>query len=434
MHALLIEPNRLHQAIFTPVLEDCHFQVTQVNGGKDALTATQQQDFDVICMSMYLPDLNAPQLCMRFRAMDKTLHTPIVMITSESDQHAFQHALVAGATEVFHKSELAQLEIYLDRLQARRSKDATINGNILYIEDEQSQADKTTLLLRETGYRVSHFSHASDALAAFQQQQFDLVLTDLVLDGGKSGQALIRDILTMPGRYGDVPILAMSDLNDAVRRVELLSAGVSDYVQKPVLDEELLARVRNLIRMRHLLDQVEKQRLHMRDLAMIDQLTHLYNRHFLMDFGLSKVSEAIRHNIELSLLVVDLDHFKHINDTYGHSTGDKVLEKLAVVLKESCRSEDIAARYGGEEFVVMLPHCNEPDAFNKAEKLREQIAAMPFDEFSITASIGVACLPKGGGCDFKGLFELADTAMYQAKQNGRNRVELFTCKLKSARS
>ena len=234
----------------------------------------------------------------------------------------------------------------------------------------------------------------------------------------------------MPGRYAEVPILAMSDLNDAVRRVELLTAGVSDYVQKPILDEELLERVRNLIRMRHLLDQVEKQRLDMRDLAMVDQLTQLYNRHFLMDIGLSKVSEAIRHNIELSLLVIDLDHFKSVNDTYGHPTGDQVLEKIASVLKKACRYEDIAARYGGEEFVVMLSHCSESDTMNKAEKLRTQIEAISFDQFSVTASIGVACLPKEGGCDFKKLFELADAALYEAKQNGRNRIELSMCSIK----
>lgn len=431
MHALIIEPSRLYQEIFTRVLEDSAFQATWVQTGKAALVLAQEQSFDMICMSMYLPDLDAPQLCMRFRAMEKTVQTPIVMITAESDQNAFQKALVAGATEVYHKNELSQFSIYLEQWQSRQLKEQSAHGNILYIEDQQTQADLTSMQLREAGYTVSHFRNASGALAAFQQQQFDLVLTDLILEGNKTGQVLIREILNLPGRFAEVPILALSGFNDAQRRIELLESGVSDFIQKPVTSQELLARVNNLVRVRQLLDQVEKQQNHLRELAMMDQLTHLYNRHFLMDMAPRKIAEAVRHNIELSLLFIDLDHFKHINDTYGHSTGDQVLEKLAGVLKDSCRSEDIAARFGGEEFVVILSHCNESDALNKAENIRTQIAAIPFDEFSITASIGVVCLPEGGGCDFKGLFELADKALYKAKENGRNRVELCLCEIKN---
>ena len=282
----------------------------------------------------------------------------------------------------------------------------------------------------DAGYEAAHFKNADDALAAFREQNFDLVLTDLILEGNKTGQVMIREILEMPGRHCEVPILAMSGLNDARRRVELLNSGVSDYIQKPVLDEELLARVKNLIRMRHLLDQVEKQRAHMRELAMIDQLTKLYNRHFLMDMGPRKIAEAMRHRFKLSLLVIDIDHFKNINDTYGHATGDTVLAKIACVLNESCRNEDLAARFGGEEFVIILMHCNENDALNKAEQIRKQIAATPFDNFSVTASIGVVCLPDGCNCDFKNLFEQADAALYKAKQNGRDRVELAMCNKK----
>jgi len=430
MHALIIEPSPLNQAIFSHVLEDCAYQVAWAQTGKEAVNLTKQQDFDVICISMHLLDLNAPQLCMRFRAMDKTLHTPIVMITSTDDDRTFQDALVAGATEVFSKDEMSQFGIYLEQLRSRRIKDQSLYGNILYIEDDLSLADKTAALLRETGYSVTHFQNTQDALRVFTQQQFDLVLTDLILEGNKTGQHMIRDILQMPGRHCEVPILAMSDLNDARRRVELLHAGVSDYIQKPVLDEELLARVKNLIHMRQLLDQVEKQRMHMRELAMLDQLTQLYNRHFLMDMAPRKISEAIRHNIPLSLLMIDVDHFKHINDTYGHSTGDVVLEKIADVLNATCRTEDIAARFGGEEFVVILMHCNQDDALNKAEQIRTQISDIDFDRFSVTASLGVVCLGEGEGCDFKSLFEQADNALYKAKQAGRNRVELASSKLK----
>ena len=430
MNALIIEPSRLYQEIFSHVLTDCAFNVTWAKNGKQAIEAAQNAQFNVICMSMYLPDINAPQLCMRFRAMDNTLHTPIVMITAQEDKNAFQNALVAGATEVFHKNELSQFSIYLEHLQSRHQNRADIHGNILYIEDQLSVAAPTIQLLRDAGYTVTHMSNAGDALAIFKQQTFDLVLTDLILEGNKSGQEMIREILEMPSRYSEIPILAMSGLNDARRRVELLHAGVSDYIQKPVLNEELLARVRNLIKMRHLLDKVEKQREQMLELAMIDQLTHLYNRHYLMDIGPRKIAEAVRHRFALSLLVIDVDHFKKVNDTFGHSMGDTVLEEIAHVLNQSCRTEDTAARFGGEEFVLILTHCNEADAISKGEVIRQQIAELTFDGFSVTASIGIVCLQHGCSCDFKSLFEQADAALYKAKENGRNRIELANCNLK----
>lgn len=427
MHALVIEPSRLYQEIFTRVLTDCDFDVSWVKNGSEAIDATQNKHFDVICMSMVLPDTNAPQLCMRFRAMDKTMHTPIIMVTADADQKSVQNALVAGVTEIFDKNELSQFSIYLEQLQHRSNQSHAMHGNILYIEDQLSVAAVTTSLLQSKGYNVTHVTNANAALKLFKEHTFELVLTDLVIEGNKSGLTMVREMLQLPGRHGQVPILAMSGLNDARRRVELLQAGASDYVQKPVLDEELLARVRNLIHMRQLLDKVEKQREQMLELAMLDQLTHLYNRHFLMDMGPRKISEALRHKFDLSMLVVDIDHFKKINDNYGHTTGDKVLEEVANILGQSCRSEDIAARFGGEEFVLMLLHCDLQNAVNKADHIREQIATLEFNGFSVTASVGVMHLPHGCNCDFNSMFEQADAALYTAKKNGRNRTELAQC-------
>ncbi len=424
LQALVIEPTRLYQGILSKLLKDMGFEVVIKQNGHDGLEQIKTHSFDLICMSMQLPDIDGIQLCSQVRADKDNMKTAVIMITANEEKENFQQALISGATEVFYKNELSELSIYLEYFVQSGGSETSKPGRILYIEDQKSLAMKTMALLEEHGYQVTHFTNVDEALCELQEAEYDLVLTDLMLEGKKSGFTLVREIKQLSGRYTDIPILAISGLSDVHRKIELLNSGVSDYIQKPVVDEELLARVQNLVRMRHLLDKVEAQRAEMRELAMLDQLTKLYNRHYLMDVGPKKISESIRHKIDMSLLVIDLDHFKYINDTHGHDTGDTVLVEVATVLHSLCRNEDIAARFGGEEFIMILNHCNEANAINKAETIREHIEALDIDGIKITASIGVASLPENLDCDFSALFKAADTAVYKAKDSGRNRVTL----------
>lgn len=151
-------------------------------------------------------------------------------------------------------------------------------------------------------------------------------------------------------------------------------------------------------------------------------LSKLYNRHFLVDQAPKRLLEAARHQIPLSLIVIDLDHFKMINDRYGHDVGDGVLSEVAAVIKESCRQENIAARFGGEEFVLILPHCSGENGVKIADRIRLKIAALRPKDISVTASFGVSALPMIEVCAFETLFNAADKAVYEAKASGRNRV------------
>ena len=424
LQALVIEPSRLYQSILSQVLSDKQFEIVIKESGHDGLAYIKNHPVDLICLSMQLPDIDGIQLCSRIRANSNNLKTAIVMITANEDKDNLQNALIAGATEVFYKNELAEFSFYLDYFMEGLGRETNIPGRIIYIEDQKSLAMVTMALLKEQGYQVTHFTNADDALCELQESEYDLVLTDLMLEGKKSGYALVREIKQLTGRYADIPILAISGLTDMHRKIELLKSGVSDYIEKPVIDEELLARVQNLVRMRHLLDKVETQRAEMRELAMLDQLTKLYNRHYLMDAGPKKLSESIRHKIDMSLLVIDLDHFKNINDTHGHDVGDEVLIEVAATIRSLCRNEDIAARFGGEEFIVVLNHCNEANALNKAETIREHISNLDIHGIKVTASVGVTALSFETDSDFAMLFKKADKAVYKAKEKGRNRVEI----------
>ena len=160
-------------------------------------------------------------------------------------------------------------------------------------------------------------------------------------------------------------------------------------------------------------------------MAMHDQLTGLYNRHYLYEVADQKVANAVRHQQPLSLLVIDVDHFKNINDAHGHLAGDEVLQKIAKLLYEQSRSNDVVARFGGEEFVILLEHCSVEKAKEKAERLRLSVEMRKPRGIKTTVSIGVAELDAGKH-EFSDLLELADSAVYQAKEGGRNQVVLLT--------
>jgi diguanylate cyclase (GGDEF)-like protein len=159
-------------------------------------------------------------------------------------------------------------------------------------------------------------------------------------------------------------------------------------------------------------------------MATHDQLTGLYNRHYLNDALSKKVAYAKRHGEPLSVIIVDIDHFKSVNDTFGHLTGDQILKAVGSAMQSSARKEDIAARFGGEEFIVLLDNCTAHDAQVKAEHLRSQIEALHPEGVAVTASFGVAQLQQDAQ-RYEDLLKNADTALYIAKEEGRNRVVAY---------
>ncbi|PCH58908.1 MAG: diguanylate cyclase response regulator, partial [SAR86 cluster bacterium] len=218
-----------------------------------------------------------------------------------------------------------------------------------------------------------------------------------------------------------VSILAISSYEDNARTLSLFQAGVNDYVRKPVIDQELLARVDNLVLNHRLLKELEEQQQHLERIAMTDQLTGLYNRHYLMDVAQKKIASIKRHSVKLSLIVIDIDFFKKINDAHGHTMGDLILTQVGGLFKELTRDEDVVARIGGEEFVILLDACSLKHAFTKAEEIRKALEEANFENLNVTASFGVAQYGEDDK-DFGALFMRADKATYLAKDNGRNTV------------
>lgn len=422
MKCLIVDSSKSFKALLGSIVEQAGFDAELMASGADSLEALKSHSFDLVCVSMFLEDMDGLTFCSNLRAQVDIGRLPVIMVTSSEDKSALVKAISVGVTEVFPKNELEKFSHYVTQFVMQYGQSEKLQGKILYVEDDRAVSAMTSAVLEDRGLELDHYASAEQALEAYTQHDYDLVLTDVVLEGAMSGNALVRAIRNMEGAKARIPILALSGFNDVARKLELLHAGVNDYVTKPVLDEELLVRVSNHLTNKKLQDKIEAQQMRLHEMAMKDQLTGLYNRHFLMETAPSKLSEAFRHQLACSLIIIDADKFKNVNDTHGHQKGDIVLQEIAGVLSKACRREDIAARFGGEEFILFMAHCDAENAVAKAEKLRQAIERLKPAGLTITASFGVAEISLEHRCEFGDLFKLADEAVYEAKDTGRNKV------------
>ena len=225
------------------------------------------------------------------------------------------------------------------------------------------------------------------------------------------------------------PILAVVRSGDTRKLVRALDIGVNDYLTRPVDKNELNARVSTQLRRKHYVDQLRSSFQASLEMAVTDQLTGLYNRRYLASHLSAMFDRAYWTGRALSVMVLDIDHFKAINDTYGHDAGDKVLQGFADVITRSVRGIDLACRYGGEEFLVAMPDTDVSFAEIVAERLREEVEASEFvvnagrDALKVTVSIGISSTDDGPDSDTaQKLIKRADEALYNAKTGGRNRV------------
>jgi len=423
MEGLIVEPSRTYQKLLSTAIESGGLGTRQVSTGNEALILLKQQSFDLVFIATHLQDMDGPMFSSQLRADSRTRQIPLVMITANDNKEFQDEAFSAGVTEIFSKHELDKITSYTVQFSRKRCNKA-MSGRILYLEDSTSMASSVTALLTECGYTVDHFSSGEKGLLALQDNDYDLVLADTLLKGKLNGHGIVKAIRNLENDKKDVPLLVFSVLDDVTRKVELLRSGVNDYVSKPFIQEELLARINTLISHKKLLNKAITQQNRMHELAMKDPLTGLYNRHFLLETAPSKLREAARHSIPCSLIVADIDRFKTINDNYGLASGDKVLKEVAATLTGSIRREDIAARYGEEEFALLLPHCDLAGATMIAEKIRQSIEHLQPSGIHVTASLGVAELQFKTSDGFSDLLKAATEAVDRAKSNGCNQVSV----------
>lgn len=306
------------------------------------------------------------------------------------------------------------------------------NRRILVVDDVATNLRLVEGHLRREGYQVVLASSGEEALQKIEIDPPDLVLLDVIMPG-MDGFEACRRIRENP-EIRHIPVILVTALTDLDHKNQGQQAGADDFVTKPFDRNELLIRVRSMLRIKVLHDrltqkiaELESAKKRLRQLADTDPLTSLYNKRYLIKALRNEVSRASRYKNPLSLVMIDVDHFKAINDEFGHVSGDAVLQQMATLLANGVRSIDIAARYGGEEFAIVLPETPATGAELVARRLGALVKRHRFLDAEgepldpLTISLGVAS--HGAGCDGAGsLVKLADARLYEAKQSGRDCV------------
>lgn len=293
--------------------------------------------------------------------------------------------------------------------------------SVVVVEDEADIRELISYILESRGYQTISFENPVKAMAHLASHPVDIIVSDVMMPE-MDGIEFCSQIKNKNKNTYFILLTAKGEKSDVTNG---LNIGADDYIIKPFDFTEFIARVKagerivkNHKRLVYLNEQLEK-------MADTDGLTRLKNRRYFITHAQKELNRARRYNHTLAVLMIDIDHFKTINDTYGHLTGDLVLKKLARVLTKHARESDIISRYGGEEFVILIPETNPRKAYFTAEKLRKVIEKTDFtvdkNTISVTVSIGLALKTPSNDHTLETLIDKADKALYQAKNSGRNK-------------
>ena len=427
-----------------------YFDVVTACNGLQALEICARAECDIILLDVMMPDIDGFEVCRRLKANPATHFIPVVMVTALDSPSDRVRGLEAGAddfltkpvsdvvliarvrsltrlkmmTDELRMRALTTLEIGVHAPERRAIADLGVGGRVLLVDDRPSSYERLAPVLA-TEHTVDVEPNPAEALFHAADGNYDLLIVSLGLEN-YDGQRLCSQARSLE-RTRAVPILAIADEADNTRLLRGLEIGVNDYLLRPVDKNELLARARTQIRKRryaeHLRDNVQNSI----EMAVTDALTGLHNRRYMESHLNSLAEQAAMRGKPLALMMLDIDFFKKINDTYGHDGGDDVLREFAVRIKKSIRGIDLACRYGGEEFVIVMPETDLHVASMVAERLRRSIAGEPFSvhkgtkRIDVTISIGLSTLERKGE-PIADVLKRADVALYRAKHDGRNRV------------
>lgn len=427
-----------------------YFDVLTAYSGPEALEVIAREHPDIVLLDVMMPGMDGFEVCRRIKADPLTAHIPVVMVTALDQPSDRVTGLEAGADDFLTKPvqdlalfarvrSLVRLKVMMDELRNRKTTGSSLgwdeedtvtydntaptDGAVLIVDEQELVVERIAKALDGVG-ELSFVPGGEDAADRAREKNYDLIIVSLTMRDTDGLRVCSKLRSFEETRH--VPILVMVDDGNTKLLVRALEMGVNDYVVRPVDKLEFLARVKTQLKRKRFADKLwENFHLSMQ-LATTDAVTGLYNRHYLTSHMDTRMEAAQKQGKDLSILMMDIDHFKAVNDTYGHAVGDKVLKEFATRIGRNIRGVDLAARYGGEEFVVMMPETPADWALMIGNRLREEIANKSFDfdlpegEIAITVSIGVATSTQGQTPGQ--LLEEADKALYEAKASGRNKV------------
>lgn len=424
-----------------------YYEVLTATDGPSGIALAAAETPDIILLDVMMPGMDGFTVCRKLKDDPATRHIPVVLVTALDGRSDRVAGLEAGADDFLTKPiddvmlfarvrSLTRLKAVMDELREREASGRRIGviagaasrlggsgGRILVVDDNPRQAERIAAELAIEHRPVVETDPEQALIAA--HGPVDLLIVNAAARGF-DGLRLAAQIRT-DETTRNLPLLAIVDFDQRARLIKALEIGVNDLLARPVDPGELCARAKTQIRRKRYTDYLRNNLDQSLELAVTDQLTGLHNRRYMDGQLTALVERAGKGGEPVCLLAVDIDHFKKINDGFGHDVGDEVLREFAVRLASNVRAVDLPVRHGGEEFLVVMPDTRIEDAHRIAERLRLHVAGSPFrvmagaQALDVTISIGVAAsLP--GELTPEGLLKRADAAMYDAKAAGRNRV------------
>jgi two-component system cell cycle response regulator len=427
-----------------------YFDITTAYSGSEALALCERAECDIVLLDVMMPDMDGFEVCRKLKSNPVTHHIPVVMVTALDQPSDRVRGLEAGADDFLTKPvtdvalvsrvrSLARLKMVTDelRMRALTSKEIGIQspereavaetgrqGRILIVDDRKSSSERMVAVL-SAEHTVDVEADPNEALFHAAEGNYDLLIVSLGLQNF-DGLRLCSQVRSLE-RTRNVPILAVAEADSNAQLVRGLEIGVNDYLIRPIDKNEMLARVRTQIKKKRYTERLRDNVQMTVEMAITDALTGLFNRRYMETHLATLVEQAAARGKPIAVLVVDIDYFKAVNDGHGHDAGDDVLREFSLRIRKSIRNIDLACRYGGEEFVIVMPETDMAVATMVAERLRRRIASEPFAiqggtcNLDVTISIGIAALD-GPADNAAAILKRADTALYRAKRDGRNRV------------
>lgn len=427
-----------------------YFEVVTANSGAEALEICETSKVDVVLLDVMMPEMDGFEVCRRLKSDPATAHLPVVMITALDQVADRVRGLEAGADDFLTKpvndlqlmtrvKSLVRLKMLTDELRLRTATAASIGLEDLLGNGSGSGQDPAKVLLidarKQTFEKIRsrlkggiELDFASDPNAGFFQAAeggYECVIVSTALPDVDPLRLCSQ--LRSLDRTRFLPIILLADRDDDPRIIRGLELGVNDFLVRPVEPHELTARLVTQIRRKRYNDRLRASVAQSIEMAVTDALTGLHNRRYLDNHLQTLFERAVARRRPLSVMIVDLDRFKSINDRFGHDGGDDVLREFARRLRQNMRGIDLICRFGGEEFVVVMPDTDGPVAEKVAERIRAEIARTPFaigkegQSVTVTISVGVSSA-RGQTDDVRSLLKRADMALYEAKKSGRNKV------------
>jgi len=431
---MVVDGSEVSRTIISRIFgaEMVNASVTTCGSASEALALLGNwEKFDLITTSIMLPDMDGLDLCRNIRKSESHHYTPVIVVSGDADHRLLREGFDAGVTDYFDKS--LGYKPLVEFVKSFLQRNAGLVGKILYVEDSMTAATITTRIMEKHGLKVVHVTTAEQALELLdslkngwvnEDDGFDIIITDFYLKGKLTGGDLLHAIRTrFHLSQQEMPVLVITVSDEHKKQTEVFHAGANDFVTKPIFEEIFIARIRAMLLIKKQFVALKHQAEEMSRLATTDSLTGVRSKRYLLNHADEYFSDSYNHPIHA--MIMDIDHFKLVNDNLGHLTGDHVLSAIGELLNQRFKGA-MVVRFGGEEFSIIMPRCDAEEALTAAEDLRTAIEKLKPSDVPVTVSIGVASTIDFPQVDLTKLLSLADKALYAAKAAGRNRVCVHT--------